>query len=167
MNVQPLGFLDTSRFTAAFVLKHRVAMTPLTESLDTLPLRKGDEDLPILAEWKSAKALLTRIRTAAAPYFDNQTPDLGDAAVMSMRPGGALDWSVEEGEYAESHRLLHLCLIPAPGLWVYSNGEAAVLPVGQLTFVNRRALHSVVNFGEHTGVHLVVDVKAPAAPAET
>lgn len=119
-----------------------------------LPLRLAEGALPILAEWKTAKALLSRTRAALAPFFGGKTPELGEAALVRLKAGGHLEWG-----FADAGHSFHLPIVPSPGAWVYSGGEAAVLPVGQLTFVNRRVLHSAINLGEHPVIHLVIDAK--------
>ncbi len=125
--------------------------------MSVLPLRSEDGALPILAEWKSAKALLNRLRLMAAAYLNAHDLELGEAALVLLKAQGMVEWSVRESDWAS----LQLCIVPSPSAWVYSGGECSVLPVGQLTFVNRRVLHSAVNFGNHPCIHLVVDVRKP------
>ena len=98
-----------------------------------------------------------------APFMDGKTPELGAAALVRLKAGGLVEWAKDEGPYAEAHRSLYLPIVPSPGAWVYCGGEAAVLPVGQLTFVNRRMLYSAINLGDHPVITLVCDVRAPDA----
>ena len=158
MNIQPLAFIDTWAFSATLYARYKERFVGEHHSMDLIPLRSEEGALPILAEWKSAKALLARIRVAAAPFMGDRTPDLGQAAVVRLKPGGFIEWSREEAGTS-----LHLPIVPCPGAWVYAGGEASVLPVGQLTYVNRRVPWSAVNFGEHSVIHLIVDVSVPDA----
>lgn len=131
------------------------------DHLAFLPLRNEAGPLPILAEWRSIKALLSKVRVTAAPLFDGRSGVLGTAALVRLAPGGFMDWTSEDSDYARDHLRLHLCLVPSPGCCVFSGGESGLLPVGMLTYVNRLVLHSAVNFGETPAIHLVVDLKKP------
>ena len=167
MSIQPLGYLDTSVFTAMYVMKH----AKLVDN-GILRLRdfKDDEpeatDLPILREWKSARALLARIRASAAPFFDGQVPSLGRAWVEVLPPLSGTPWSMESDDYADAHRRTRTCLIPNPGAISYSGGAGANLLVGMVNLVDHRALCSEINSGEHPRVHLIVDVKVPVDDAD-
>lgn len=162
MTIQPLGFLDTSVFTAMYVMKHAKAVDN-----GILKLRdfKDDEtdpsDLAILREWKSARALLARIRSAAAPFFEGITPVLGRAWIEVVPPESGTPWAIEADDYAEAHRRTRTCLIPNPGAISYSGGAAANLLVGMVNLIDHRALCSEINSGEHPRVHLIVDIKVP------
>lgn len=162
-HIQPLTFLDTWAMSSTLFARYKDRFGGDHHSAAVLPLRSGDGPLPILAEWKSAKALLSRIRAAAAPFMDGRTPELGAAALVQLRPGGFVEWSADETPVDQSYSSLHLCLVPAPDAWVYSGGQCAVLPVGQLTYVNRRVLWSAANFSPTPAIHLVVDVRRAEA----
>jgi hypothetical protein len=165
--IQPLGFIDTSTFTAMYVVKHK-------DKLDGGILRLRDvkeddvdaTDLAILKEWKSARALLSRLRNAAAPFFDGVTPDLGRAWIEVLPPMSGTPWDIEAGDYAAAHHRTRTCLIPSPGAVTYCGLASAVLPVGMVHLVDHQLLCSDVNHGEHARVHLVVDVKIPVDEAE-
>lgn len=165
--MQAIAFLDTSNFTALFVVKYRERMA---EGL--LPLRaikEGDEeasDLPILKEWKAARALLSRIRTGAAPFLGGQAATLGKAWVETLPPGAHTPWTKEEGEYADSFLRTRTCLVPAPGAWSYAGGSGLCLPVGSLHLVDPRSLASEINVGEHARTHLIVDIRRPEPAAD-
>lgn len=186
MNLRSICFLDVSTMTANLIIRHKdkfglhklrqqapgsahhdtetiILRAPPEPSADNWQLDVDHIDYPILKDWKSAKAMLTRIRNAVAPLNGGAPAELGKAMVVSLKPGGHVDWHVDEGEYAEAHDRLHVCLVPSPGAWLYAGGEGAVLPVGQLTWVNNRVLHSAVNMGQNARVHLIVDVRKPGA----
>ncbi len=157
MNIQAIAFLDSWAFSATLFAKYKDRFAGSHHSADFIPLRSSESALPILAEWKTAKTLLSRLRVAAAPLVGGKTAELGQAALVRLKPGGHIEWGCDETDYLA----LHLAVVPSPGAWVYSGGESAVLPVGQLTFVNHRVLYSAVNFGDHPVIHLVVDVREP------
>lgn len=160
MNIVPIGYIDSWAFSATLHSKYKDRFGGDHHSMSILPLRSEESALPILAEWKSAKALLTRIRTAAAPFFGGETPELGTAALVKVIGGGYVEWGIRESDWVS----LHLCIVPSPGAWTYSGGEGVVLPVGQLTFINRNAIHSAINLGHHAVIHLVVDARKPYDP---
>ena len=158
-HIVPLEFIDTWAFSAALFARHKDRFTG--DHLAMLPLRSQGGPLPILSEWKSAKALLSKVRNAAAPLLGGKAGVLGEAALVRLAPGGYMEWTCETSEYALAHHRLHLCVVPAPGCCVLSGGESGVLPVGMLTYVNRSVLHSAVNFSDTPCIHLIVDVRAP------
>lgn len=167
MSIQPTGFLDTSAFTAMFIVKYKDRLEG-----NVLPLRSvrdGDadpSDLPILKEWKTARALLSRIRTGAAPSFGGITPTLGRAWVEVLPPHTGTPWEREVGEDADAYVRIRTCLVPCPLAYSYSGTAAGVLSVGVANIVEHRALCSEANFGDHARIHLVVDVMRPDAPEE-
>ena len=161
--IQSVGFLETSQFTALFVVKYRERMVD-----GMLPLRaikEGDEDATdcaILKEWKSARALLTRFRAAAAPFLGGQSATIGRAWVESLPPGASTPWTMDETDYGRSHYRTRVCLIPSPGAWSYSHGAAALLAVGAVNIFDPTLASCEVNFGDHPRTHLVIDVCRPA-----
>lgn len=184
MNFAPLAFVDTAQATALLVTKYRERFGrdarrekhPNSPHHDTQTIilrgpAEGDDwfadedqvDYPILKEWKSARNLLARIRVALAPLpsFQGKPVVFGKAMIVTLKPGGFVDWHVDEGEYAAAHDRVHLCLLPSPGAWLYSGGEQVNPPVGQLTYMNNRVLHSAVNLGPVPRVHLILDVRKP------
>lgn len=150
-------FLSTAEFTAFYVAKFR---TRLDQGL--LPLRDEDGDLPILKEWKTARALLARFRAAAAPFLDGHTATLGKVWIEQLPGECGTPWTIAEDDYAQAHIRTRTCLIPSPGAWSLSGGEQLMIPVGSVATVEHRALCSEVNFSPYPRTHLIVDVKKPA-----
>lgn len=184
MHIRPLGFLDASVMTANLLLRYkqhfaddtRRQTAPGSAHHDTeMILLRGPRmpaadnwqadveqvDQPLLGEWKSAQALLVRLKNLLLQ--DGRPAVLGKAMIVKLKAGGHVDWHRDEGAYAEAHDRVHLCLVPSPGAWLYCGGEGANLPVGQLTFVNVRTLHSAVNFGTVARIHLIADIRRPDA----
>lgn len=149
--------MDTWAFSATLYAKYKDRFAGAHHSAELLPLRSAEGPLPILAEWKNGKALLSRLRVAAAPLVGGRTAELGQAHLVRLKPGGFVDWGRDETDWLS----LHMAIVPSPDAWVFSGGASAVLPVGQLTFVNHRVLYSAANFGDHSVIQLVVDVRAP------
>lgn len=159
MNIFPIDFLDTSTFTANLLLRHKAKFQELEPGLSVLPLRNDAGDLPVLAEWGSAKALLSRIRSTAARILPEGKPGvLARAHVVTLNPGTVVPWGVDEEEYGATVHRLHVCVIPSPGCWIYAGGESANPAVGILTLVNHQTLYSAINIGQHPCTHLIVDV---------
>lgn len=167
MSIQPLGFVDTSTFTAMFVVKHRDrAENGILQLRDFKDDEGEPSDLAILREWKSARALLSRLRAAAAPFFDGRTPELGRAWIEVLPPGSGAPWHADAGDYPSQVVRTRTCLIPCPGAVSYSGLASAVLAVGMVNLVDHQLMCSEVNHGEHARTHLVVDFYAPTGDAE-
>lgn len=157
MNIVPLGFLDVSAFAATYVQKYRSRPHPLI-------LRSSEgENQSLLTEWKSARALLTRVKNAAATFNGGQPPDLGFVRVNMLAPGACKPWEADESEYRREFHELRVCIIPSPGAWTYCGGEARNIPWGEVVAVNRAALSSEVNFGPISRTHLVIDIRRLSA----
>lgn len=160
--IRALGFVDTSAFTAMLVVKYRDRAEQ-----GILPLRSVKEgeadpsDLPILKEWKGARALLTRMRAAAAPLMDGVTPELGKVWVETLPPMSGTPWALEDDDYAAGHVRTRTCLIPAPDAWSICGGSSAILGVGVVNVLDLRLLASEVNHSQHARTHLIVDFKRP------
>lgn len=182
--ILPVDFIDVSRMAAALVMKHSIHFADDTRrqnavgsphhDTETILLRGplGEvshetwfEDVPhadtaLLDGWPSAKAVMGKIaeshrrRAGLEPIF-------GKAMVVSLKPGGHVDWHTDQGAYAEAHDRFHLCLIPSSGAVIFSGLQSAMLPVGQLTWINNRELHSAINAGTNARIHLIVDVRKP------
>lgn len=164
VSLQQIGFLATEQMTARWVLKYRDQAVDGVLKLRDLNDDGEAEDLPILKEWRSAKALLSRLRAGAAPHFDGVTPEIGKVWLEIVPPLSGTPWVCEEGDYAEQHVRTRTCLIPSPNALSYSGVASAVLLVGIVTAINHRLMCSEVNHGEHARTHLIVDVKIPSAP---
>ena len=162
--IRAIGFIDTWAFSSALFAKYKDRLGGDHHSASVLPLRSAAGALPVLAEWKSAKALLTRLRAASAPAFEGRTPEIGEAAVVQLAPGGFVEWTRDEARGPH----VHLCIVPSPNAWVYSDGSGAVLPPGQLTLVDHRKLWSAANYGDYPAIHLVAElyVEDPVADGE-
>lgn len=170
MSIQPLGFIDTSAFTARFLTGKTQKERTENGVLTLRDVKDGDTvatDLAILKEWGSARAILSRLRNAAAPFFDGVTPVLGRAWVEILPPGAGTPWEADFGDYADLHVRTRTCLIPSPGALSHSGQAFATLMVGIVNLIDHKALCSEVNHGEHARVHLVVDVRVPDDAAET
>lgn len=166
MSLHALRFVDASRMTAMYVVKFaeraNAGLLPLRDVKDG---ETEASDLPILKEWKSARALLTQIRNEAAGYFDGHVPTLGKAWLEILPPMAGTPWSLEAGDYADTHVRTRTCLIPSPAALSFAGPATPPqnLLVGVVHIVDHRQLCSEVNLGEHTRVHLVVDVRVPDA----
>lgn len=167
MTIQPLGFLDTSAMMAMYVVKYAKSVDNGILSLRDFKDDESDpSDLAILREWKSARAVLARIRSAAAPFFDGVVPSLGRAWLEILPPLAGTPWSSEADDYAEAHRRTRTCLIGGPGAMSYSGPAAANLLPGMVNLVDHRTLCSETNTGDFPRVHLIVDIKVPVEDAE-
>lgn len=150
--ITPIGFIDTSAFTAYYIVKYK--------AFDVL--RSDDGDSPLLKEWKSARALLTRIKNKATEI--RRAPvALGRAWIEVLGPQSGTPWSVDDTAYTDRFMRLRIALIQPPGCWSFSGAASAQLAVGQVNAIENRALCSEVNLGDHARVHLIVDIDRPDA----
>lgn len=181
-NIIPVDFIDVSKMAGALVLKHAVHFRDDTRRQDydgsphhdtqTILLRgpAGNvsretwfsdvehADTPLLESWPSARELIAKI-SESHQRRSGLVPQFGKIMVVSLKPGGFVDWHVDQGEYADAHDRFHLCLVPSVGSALYSGMESLVLQWGTLAFFNNHALHSAVNFGQSDRIHLIFDVR--------
>lgn len=185
MTIAPLDFIDVSHMAAALVMKHSVHFRDDTRRQDVIGSPHHDTetillrgpagevsreswfadvahtDMPILAKWPTARQVIEAIavshkrRTGGEPVF-------GKIMVVSLKPGGSVDWHTDQGAYAEAHDRMHICLQPSPGAWLFSGGAQAILPMGQLAYFDNHVLHSAINLGPVPRVHLICDIRRPA-----
>lgn len=165
--IRPVGFVDTAFFTAALIGKYRDKLAG-----GLLPLRARDgegeaADLPILKDWKSGKALLTRLRSQLAMFNQGKPVRLGEAALEQLDTGASTEWCEDEDEYSLAVFRLRISLVPSAGDWLYCNGAQISPAVGHIINYDHTKLHSAVNFGPCRRIHLIVDVMRPEPPDET
>jgi hypothetical protein len=132
------------------------------------------EDAPLLAEWPSARQVLAQVEqfhinriNQACQQFGMQpppAPDFGKIMVVSLKAGGWVDWHVDTGAYADAHDRFHICLVPSPYAWLYAGPDSAILPMGQMCYLNNRIPHCATNFGSTPRVHLIHDVRRVVPP---
>ena len=183
MQIRPICFLDGSLVAARALTTYRERWKEQTFRQDTPgsphhdteaillrgPAQPSAEnwladveqvDYPILTEFKSARSLLLKIKAALVPF--SPKPEFGKAMLVSLRPGGIVDWHTDEGAYAEQHERFHLCLVPSAGALCIYGTEPVSMAVGMLNWVNNRVPHTAINLGTNSRIHLVVDVRKPA-----
>ena len=154
-------FLQTADFTAFFQVKFRKEMAD-----GILRLRSETSDLPILREWRSAKALLARYRAAAAVFSDGVQPDLGQVWIEQLPGMHGTPWLLEEDDYAQAHIRTRIALIQSPDAWTFSGLQSAILAVGMVNEIDHRSLCSEINLSAYPRTHLIVDVKKPEPDAD-
>lgn len=190
-DIVPVDFIDVSHMAGALVLKHAsrfgederrqkapgsphhdtqsiILRAPILDDADRSAsdlktLWQADiehADWPLLQDWPSARAVLRQIAESHLRRSRCQAA-FGKIMVVSLKAGGYVDWHIDEGPYAEAHDRFHLCLVPSPGARIFAGGEAAILPYGQLTWINNRTLHSAINLGPCSRIHLIVDIRKP------
>jgi hypothetical protein len=165
--LQQIAFLDTAMVGARWTMKYKEQA-----EAGVLKLRDFGEDgkladLPVLEEWRSAKALLARYRATAAPLFNGTAPELGKVWIEYLPPFSATPWIAESGDYAQAFLRTRTCLIPSPIAFTHAGQTYANLPTGLVTAYDMRLLCSEVNHAEHPRTHLVVDVQIPPPDADT
>lgn len=151
MSFHPVAFIDASQATASYVKQFRARLQG-----DRLALRLGGVDNPILKEWKSAKILLNKIASAAAPLLGGEPAKIVNAMIWSLPPQGRMDWM----DAPETLRA-YLPLLPSPGAMLFSGLEAHNPPVGQLTAVGGAVPFAALNLGPVAAVWLQIDAEFP------
>lgn len=162
MNIQSVGWLDTSLVW----MRLRLSYWDRFEGdgdLETLHLLDDEgEELPILKGekgWKGVGTFLTKLSNAAAPFLNNRPAEFAGVWLDRLKPNGKTNW----GQTDEPDLLrVHICLAGPPNALFYCGGEAAVLGVGVVNYINVGALHSRVNFGNAPAIHMVANVRRPA-----
>jgi hypothetical protein len=152
VNFQAISFVDGSRATAGYVSRFRARLDGRR-----IHLRADGKNLPILAEWVTAKTLLTKVANAASVLLGGKPADIVTASIWTLEPGGIEDWGFDPGEHVRAY----LPLLPSPGAMLYIGTEGANPPVGQLTVINRHPPFSAVNLGPVAATWLVADAKLP------
>lgn len=147
----PVGFVDTAAFNAALLTRHRASIPDQKLIERVIPLRVDEEDQDILKDWKSGKAILARMKKVAEAQI--AAPVILNAHIDILYPGEGSAWSSSEAAVYRTRT----CLIPSPGAVTFVGPEGAVLPVGQVTFVDHTILSSDINTGPCARLHLVVD----------
>lgn len=157
-------FLPTDQFTAFFVAKFRARLDQGLLYLRDVPdedVFAEPKDLPILGEWKAARALLQRFKSAAAPLLEGKTAVLGKAWIEQLPGHCGTPWTLCEDDYAQNHIRTRTCLIPAPDAYSHSGADRVLLGVGVVNVVEHRILHSEINLSTYPRVHLIVDIRRP------
>lgn len=150
-------FLDTSAFTAMWTLKYH-------ERADNGLLHLHSElgPMPILKEWKSARALLLRYKAAAAPLIGGATVELGRVYLEYLPGQFGTPWERDESNYAQTVIRTRTCLIPSPDAYSHSGLDRVLISTGIVNVVEHRVLCSEINLSVHPRLHLIVDIKRPS-----
>jgi hypothetical protein len=141
--------------TANLLVRHKEAV-----QLGTMSLVENGQNQPILDNFKSARALLERIKRVIA--LPGQEIRL--AEVRSLQPLEVHDWYQDKSQEGETLLRFHITLVPSPGAWLYSGGDSMVPPVGQIVLINHRAYHSMINFGTNAAIFLEVTLGPDTTP---
>lgn len=157
--ITPMGFIDTTSFTAMLVVKYRERAEN-----GTLFLRKDDTDLPIVKEWKSARALLQRIRNRVAEATGSEAV-LGNVFTETLPPQCGTPWTLEDDKHSAKFVRFRVCLMSAPGCWSFCGTSNAQLSVGIINLIENRLLCSEANFSDYPRTHLIVEVERPNGEA--
>lgn len=152
MNFQSLAFVDGSACAARYVTQFKARLEG-----DTIMLRSGGKDLPILKEWKSAKNLITKISNAAAPFLDGKPAKINTAYIYTLVPNEREEWGYLQPDGIRAY----LPLLPSPNAMLFSGIEGANPPVGMLTVVNRAQPFSALNLGPVAATWMIVDAAIP------
>lgn len=184
MNIKPVAFVDTSLFAAELLLKYQKHFADDRRRSQYLgsahhdtecvvlrgPEKPTDEnwfenvdhvDYPLMKKWSAANSLMDAIKQAIAESLGLTPVIFGKAMIVSLKPGGFVDWHVDEGAYAAAHLRFHVGINTCSDAWLYSGGAATQIGVGNVVFFNNLVLHSAANFGLLPRVNLIIDIRRP------
>lgn len=158
-------FLQTADFAARYQLVYKKRLDQGLLYLRDIP-EDGEtaHDCPILDEWKTAKALLSRFRGAASGFLNGEPAKLGKVWLEQLPGHSATPWTLEEDDYAQSHIRTRTCIIPAPDAYSMSGLDRLLLSTGVVNVVEQRLLNCEINLSPYPRVHLIVDVQRPEQP---
>jgi hypothetical protein len=157
IHLRPLGFIDTSFMTAKLILSYRDRFEAGDDGIDRILLISDTEPTSLLNEWRSAKALLARLRNEYAQAFGGRALVIDGAWIERVKPDVRTAWTEAETD----NLCVMIGMVPCPNAWLYCGGESIVFPVGQIVLVNHRAPHTQANFGPCAQINLVLDVARP------
>ena len=157
-HIQPLGWVDTSLMFANFRLRYHDLLRG--EGVEeALEIMQGGDMAPGLEKFASAKALILRLASAAAPFMGGAPAKVRTASIVNLPPNAHTEWSQTDDPET---LLFQVALTNPPGAWLYCGGEAAQLGVGVVNYVNTAALHCSVNLSDCPRYHLVARVERPS-----
>lgn len=159
--IHPVGFLDTSEFTAHFIKSWRSKMKDEEHGVQTLLLRSAEHDAALLKDWGSARKIMARLKNEASPYLGGRQGVLGKVFIKLLKPHSWTPWEVDDSAYTQAHVRTMTCLIPNPFAMVYSGVQGSNLMVGQVTVVGQQDPHSELNLGTNAVAWLVADLERP------
>lgn len=118
-------------------------------------------DYPVMTEWPTAKQIVGDIGARIGELLAAPNLQIGGAYLESLRPEGVIGWHADQGAYAKAHQRFKLLVSPCSGGTWYSGGEQLAPGMGNLTYVNNRALNSAINLGPVPQISLVIDFRKP------
>jgi hypothetical protein len=165
--IRVLGFLDVSKVAAAFTLKFNEQLVDVMPGVREIPLRisteDGFEDTETLADWRSAKAFLQRLKNEVAAYL-RKPVEIEEARVVVVDPESHIPWGASDRTKDINVGRVLINLVPSPAAAVFCGLQQATLWPGQVAVVEHRMLNSMVNLGRVAAVYLAVDVRMMPTP---
>ena len=183
LNLVSIGFVDPSVFAATMTLKYgkHFADNDRPPVLSSFPFQdtkhiilrgpsvdpndwEGDvdhADTKLLHGWPSAQKIIADVGAKITEQLGAPNLQLGKAYLESIRPGGHVGWQVDDSPYGRAHARFRMIVTACAGGCWFAGGDSIPPGVGNLTFVNHRTLHSVINLGLVPQVSLIVDARKP------
>lgn len=104
---------------------------------------------------------------ALATLFERlETIELGRVLLVTLKPGGRIDWHTDEGAYAKAWSRMHVVLTSDKGNRFMVEDEHVHMAPGECWWFAHRRPHSVVNDSTAPRIHLIVDFKSDRFPVE-
>jgi hypothetical protein len=85
---------------------------------------------------------------------------IGRIMIVNLLPGGKVNPHIDPYDYFEVHSRFHIPLITNDNVVFLSGPESETehMPVGMLSRLNNRTLHSVENRSDALRVHIIIDI---------
>jgi hypothetical protein len=84
---------------------------------------------------------------------------LGRIMIVKLLPGGVINPHIDPGQYFQEHYRFHVPFVTAPEVLFYGEDNTpAHMPVGFLSQLANRRMHSAENKSNVDRIHLIVDI---------
>ena len=96
-------------------------------------------------------------------YYEVGGIKMGRIMIVNLLPGGKVAPHIDPLDYFEIHSRFHVPVITNDGVVFFPdpNSEKEHMPVGYLSRLNNRVIHSVENRSNEFRVHLIADIATP------
>jgi hypothetical protein len=93
----------------------------------------------------------------------------GRVMLVKLKPGGVIDYHVDEGPYAEQFSRFHIPIITNPKCMISvdqdeQRSETEYMKAGEMWWFNHRKPHFVFNHGTEDRIHLIIDAVSEKYP---
>ena len=84
---------------------------------------------------------------------------IGKALVAKLKPQGEIVKHIDEGLYCRVHDRFHMVVKTNPSVCFECDGTYQHMKEGEIWQFDNKSTHSVVNAGDESRIHLIVDIR--------